>query len=660
MGVVMMSAHVRIPAQLAAACLLAVSAVAQFNTTVNPVAPGLADSNVFNYQEWPVVGKVRTLRGDPVVHARVEVVPTNTSAEFRVLMTDLQGGFDTRYMLKTALDAVKNFSFELNVTKKGFLKAHALIDFSASNRAWVIPVTLRQPEEDPDLLSQADLTAGLAPKLKKLRASDGLSAAGEKDYARGVEEFLDRGRPDRALPHFVKVTQRDASCLACRTMLALAELASSDWDGAQRNLVEVVTKIRADSSLGRPEPLSALGVMESWQYEPRNAAAYFVEALKYAPQDVLALQELGRSQLLIQNWASADEYLGKALAAGAKPEVRLLRIQALLGAGQLQAANTEMTHYLSGRDVKTMPLRVRQLWAEVENRKKTDEVYAKAKSAQRLDYLRRPPLDLAGLEAATDQKPLESILKAVGQNVAMTFAKLPNTSSLEEIHQEKLVRKKKVGATLDQKFRYLCFTPDEDFGPGFNEYRADSSGTQAGPKGLEDGFMLTSGFASAALVFHPMYQPQTDFRYLGSQKVNGGVNYLVAFAQQPAKAKLSGTFKSGGVSLTTFTQGLAWIDSHSYQITRLRTDLLRPLPEVKLEGQTTEIAYGEVHFKGVTEGFWVPKQVTVAVDWNGKHLRNEHRYSEYKVFNVEATERIRKPKEVGETSKPAPDTKVVQ
>ena len=643
-----MIARLRIPVLFAAACLLAVPALAQFSTTANPVAPGLGDSNVFNYQQWPVAGQVKTLRGDPVAHARVEVVPTNTGAEFRVLMTDLQGKFNTVYMLKTAMDSVKDFSFEVNVTKKGFLKAHAVIDFSGSSQAWVIPITLRPPEEDPDLLPQADLISNLAPKLSKLKASDGLSAAGEKDYARGVAEFLEMKKPERALPYFTKVIRRDPSCLSCKTMLGLAELASNDWDGALRNFVEVSQKMLPDGSLGPPEPIVALGVMQSWQYEPKEAAGDFVTALKFAPKDSLALQELGRSQLLVQNWLAAVEYLGKALAAGANPEVRLLYVETLLGAGQYQAANTEMSRYLNGRDVKTMSLRVRHLWAEVENRKKIDAVYAKAKSAPRFDYLRHPPLDLEGLEPATDQKPLESILKAVGQNVAEVFAKLPNTSSQEEIHQEKLVHKQKVGATQDQKFRYLCITPDEDFGPGFNEYRADLSGMQAAPKGLGEGFMLTSGFASASLVFHPMYQPQSDFRYLGRQKLNGHDNYLVAFAQQPAKARLNGTFKSSGVSLTTFTQGLAWIEAHTYQIARLRTDLLRPLEEVKLEGQTTEIAYSEVHFKGMTEGFWVPKQVTVTVDWNGKRLRNEHHYSEFKLFQVAATEKQGKPNELSQ------------
>ncbi len=265
----------------------------------------------------------------------------------------------------------------------------------------MIPVTLREAPEDPNLLPQADLIAGLAPRLKKLTAADGLSAAGDKDYARGVTEFLEKRSPERAILFFTKVIHQDASCLPCRTMLAVAELDLGDWDGAYRNLADVFNKIMADHSLGRPEPLVALGVMESWKHNPKNAAAYFIEALKYAPQDVLALQELGRSQLLLRNWAAADDYLGKALAAGAKPEIRLLRIEALLGEDQFQAADQEMARYLEGRDVKKMPLAVRALWMKIDNRKKIEADYGKAKSKgeQALDYLHHPPLDIEGLEA---------------------------------------------------------------------------------------------------------------------------------------------------------------------------------------------------------------------------------------------------------------------
>src|SRR5208337_1049196 len=658
--VVIMNTHLRVTVLFAVVCMLPAFSIAQ--DSVGARALTIADINGFNikHKHWLVAGKVTTLRGDPVAGAKVDVAPTSASGEFRTLGANFQGEFQTEYSLNT--DLVKEFGVDLKVTKKGFLRAHSVIDFGASDKTWVIPVTLREPGEDSELLSQAALISGLAPRLKKLGASDGLSAAGEKDYARGVEEFLERNRPDRALPFFTKAIRRDASCMPCRTVLALAELDSGDWDGAYRNLGQAINKILADPSVGRPEPLLALGVMESWRHQPRNAAGYFVEALKRAPQDPLALQELGRSQLLIQNWGAADQYLSKALAAGAGPEVRLLRVEALLGGDHSREANAEMLRYLDGRDVKKMPIQVRQLWVRIQDRMKVESAYLKGQpnGDAAIDYIHRPPPDLERLEPATDQGQLDSILSAVGKTVAEFFRNFPNTSSLEQIHQEKLGRKQKVGATLDQKFNYLCFTPAEDWGPGFDEYRVDSSGAHTSPQGLEDGFMLTSGFASASLLFHPTYQPQAAFRYLGRQKVKGRDTYVIAFAQQPAKARLSGTFKFGEISKTTFSQGLAWVDSESYEITRLRTDLLMPLSEVRLERVTTEIDFGPVNFKSMAERFWLPQQVIVTVDWNGKLLRNQHRYSGFKLFNVEAKEKIGKPKEVGETSKQARDSRVAR
>jgi len=648
-----MSNRLRVCFLLAAACLLPLLAIAQ-SSIGEPLGGGagnntIASLNRYQLQQmhWLVSGKVTTLRGDTVARAKVVVAPTGAQGEPRSLLTDLQGQFRTDYWLSA--ERVKDFAIELNVTKKGYLRAHAFIDFGSSGKTWVIPVTLRDLTEDPKLLAQADLISALAPRLATLKPADGLSTASEKDYGRGVTEFLQERRPDRALVFLTKVTSHDASCMPCRTQLALAELDSGDWEGAYYNLVEVFNKIQADSGLGCPEPFVVLGVMESWRHRPETAAGYFAKALKFAPQDPLALQELGRTQLLMQNWPAADEDLRQAIAAGAKPETRLLRAEALLGEGKFHEAAAEMVQYLKGRDVKTMPLEVRKLWAEIENHKKIEAAYAKARNdALTFDYLHHPPSDLKGLDPSADQTPLASILSSVGTTVEAFFANFPNTSSVEQVHSERLHGKQKVSSSLDQKFRYLCFTPARAFGPGFEEYRSDLAGSQAGLLGLADGFMLTSGFASTSLVFHPAYQSQAEFRYLGRQRVGGRDADVVAFAQQPAKAKVNGSFNYGLINTTTFSQGLAWIDSENYQIIRLRTDLLRPLMEVKLEKITTDILYGETHFKDVAIGFWVPTEVTVDVDWNGRHLRNEHRYSEFKVFNVEATEKQGTPKELGQ------------
>jgi hypothetical protein len=227
----------------------------------------------------------------------------------------------------------------------------------------------------------------------------------------------------------------------------------------------------------------------------------------------------------------------------------------------------------------------------------------------------------------------------------------PNTISSEAIHQEQLSNKGKMRGSQDQTFRYLCMLPTRAWGPAFKEYRADSAGSESQPKGMNDGFMLTKGFTSAALMFHPTYRPESTFRYLGRQKINGHDTFVVAFAQIPGKAHLVGNFQSGQTSLTTFTQGLAWIDTSTYRIVRLHTDLLRPLPELRLEKEALDIGFNEVRFKQSKQALWLPGQVTVTIDWDGKVLRNTHAYSDFKIFNVESSERIGKPKASAESSK---------
>jgi tetratricopeptide (TPR) repeat protein len=622
-------------------------------------------------KHWLVSGKVMNLQGEPLAGVKVWVLPL-VSGESRQLTTDEQGQFITEYTLSA--DLVKEFSVVVNVNKKGFQKAHALVDFGSADKTWAIPITLRTPNQDPELLSQDDMVAALAARLKNPGPADGLTSKSEKDYAHGVEQFIDLNRPDRALASFNKVVDRDQGCVACRTMLGLAELASGDWDGATRNFGRGVDDIRnagktepgqtkdaakIPPGARRPEPLVAYGVMESWRHQEDRAAGFFQEALTIAPNDGLALQELGRMELFMHNWGEADNYLSKAVAApGALPEAHFLHSQALLNEGQFDSATQEMNSYLNGRDVKTMPLEVRQVWARIQERKKIDVEYVKGKEKSKgkskvatIDYLHRPVPELKGLVATKDQAPLSPILASVGKNVQVYFKNFPNTVSLEMIHQEKITRRGKERGTLDQQFHYLCLMPEEETEPGFNEYRANMSGESGQPKGLTDGYMLTSGFASASLIFHPQYQSESNFKYLGEQTIDGRKTYVIAYAQRPEVARLHGLFKMGTNSMPTFSQGLAWVDSENYEIVRLRSDLLKPLPEVRLDQQTTEIDFGENHFKSIAEGFWLPRDVTVSVTWNGKSLRNKHEYSDFKLFNVGASEKIAKPKEVEANSK---------
>ena len=587
---------------------------------------------------YTVRGKVQNMRREPIRGAKVVYRVTKFAGAFRELRTDDRGEFTSE--IKVSLEIAAGFEVDVKAEKHGYMPAHEIVDFGTSGSTWKMTITLRDLREDANFLFQEDLIAGLAPRLKQLSPADGLSEKSVKDYEHGVKEFLVEDNPTGAVSNFARVAGRDPSCVACRTMWGLAQLAMNDWDGAEHNFGEAITTIRGDHSKARAEPDIAYGVMQTWRHELKKGADFQSEALNFAPEDPLALQELGRAQLALENWQEASDQLQKAIAGGAGRDAHLMYAQALVHIDRSREADGELTTYLAGRDVKKMAPKIRQLWQEIQTQEReelasTGGIFSMDLST---DELIKTIPGLKGLEPAADQSQLASILDEAGKRVADSFRDFPNTVSVEQVHQEKLQRRGKIAGSQDQEFRYLWLMEPDPTGPGITEYRADKAGGTATLKGLEDGYMLTSGFTSAALYFHPFYRGEAQFRYLGRQKSGGREYYVVAFAQYPGKARVAGAFRVSGAPKSTYFQGLAWIDAKNHEIVRLRQDLLAPLPEIRLERQMTEIDFGAVRFKKFPEEFWLPQRVTVAVDWSGKRLRNEHRYSNFEVFNVSAME----------------------
>jgi hypothetical protein len=131
-----------------------------------------------------------------------------------------------------------------------------------------------------------------------------------------------------------------------------------------------------------------------------------------------------------------------------------MRAEALLWAGTAKEATDELSLYLNGRDMKSMPLRAKALDAHIQERKKDEVAFqaaavkAQLKGIVPIDYLHRPPQNLPDFEAISDQSQLKDILAAVGKNVSDLFAGLPNICSVEKVQQEKLAHDGKVNASV--------------------------------------------------------------------------------------------------------------------------------------------------------------------------------------------------------------------
>ncbi len=641
---------------LAAVCLLLpfriARAQAPAGATLGPVP--LTGLRQIEKQVWHIFGKVTSLDGEAVEGALVRADIGSGTRRAKEMTTDARGEFKTDFELPA--ETYTSLSVKLTANKAAYSQGLENVVF-ARGKTGEIDLILRPERDDPDQISLPDLIAALGPRLRMKAAMSLTDESVRREYVRGVREFLDSRNTSRAVPDLIKATERNADCVACRTLLALAMLEAGSWASGSRELARAGSVGATQAAAARSaEPLVALGELESWRRQDKKATAFFMQALDLSPSDPLILQELGRALIRAQNWEAADHYLEKAVAAGASKETLLLRARALVEEGALDAANLEIKAYLGHKDIRDLPPSSRRIISDLRTRIEIAS-YGKVTSVvdQPLNELSRAIPELGDLEAVEDQSELAPVLGKVGENVEAFFKNFQNTVSVEKIRQERLDREGKVHETLDQDFRYLLLAPPEKSGLGLEEYRTSSTGIMAAPKGLEGGFMLTSGFASASLPFHPAYQSASAFRLLGHQTIQGQSAQVVAFAQLPQKAKTVERFNAEDKSVFLWVQGVAWVDAASYTILRMRTDLLKAPSAIHLARQTTDIRYHQVRFKEAPAALWLPGEVDVTVEWKGKTFRNLHRYSDFKLFNVE-TEEKRKAAEVPSvpTEKPTP------
>jgi hypothetical protein len=253
--------------------------------------------------------------------------------------------------------------------------------------------------------------------------------------------------------------------------------------------------------------------------------------------------------------------------------------------------------------------------------------------------------ELKNVRPASDQEALPDILKKTAANVDDFFRHIVDLTAREEIVQARLNFRGMVTAREVVQDNYLILRQVDEGRPSIGEFRMDAKGKQIVDVGLDKGFLVTFGFALTSNYFSSNFQPESRFRYLGDQKLGPRDTYVIAFAQQPGIAKIYVTLNTPrGMKAHMLNQGIAWIDKSSFQVLRIRTDLLAPHPEISLEHQTTEVTFNQVHLPDVDSPFWLPKVVKVDIQFKlpdapqkqflSLNYQNEHRYSDYRRYRV--------------------------
>jgi hypothetical protein len=268
------------------------------------------------------------------------------------------------------------------------------------------------------------------------------------------------------------------------------------------------------------------------------------------------------------------------------------------------------------------------------------EIYKRAHTL--IDWTPRQIHDcpfLHKLRPAASQDQLPMVLERVGQTLTLLFHDFPQVACDEEIVSEAPAhaRRGTFGRAMDRKFRYIVIPrPMGDF-PAFEEYRTDLKGNPRDASSLGDLFMITSDFVSTGLYLSTANLPDNNFRHFGIQAIRNRKCHVVGFAQDPERVHTVSLFLFRGKAVALLVQGLAWIDSETFQLLRIKTWLLAPRADIGLIVLTSTVDFYPVQPSGFERVLWLPRDVTVVGDYGGNWFRNTHHYSNFKLFRVEST-----------------------
>jgi len=481
------------------------------------------------------------------------------------------------------------------------------------------------------------------------------------------------------------------------TKRAVSALKSGNFNAAQKQLDEAYKSAPSSSDLN-----FLLGYLYFQKQDYEKASSYLGTAATLSPRDAQALTLLGRAGLErhdyvaarsaleqavaadAENWLShdllADSYLrqrnyGKArdeaqvAIAKGKAEAspaQLILGQALVGLGQDQQGVQALDTFLQESPGNPMAPEVRSLIAEIhehesatpaaETSTKTD---AQLSGVDLLHALAAPGLSLKSWQpAGIDETklalasgvvcPSEKVVEETGKHVQDLVDDVTRFAAVEDLFHQSVDEFGNPFRTETRKYNYVASISEPEPGSlSVDEYRSDKLGLKGYPDQI-----ASTGFAALALVFHPHMRDNFDMRCEGLGDWHGQATWVVRFSQRRDKPSRMHSYKVGELVYPVDLKGRAWITADKFQIVRIESELLRPMPEIKLLSERQLVEYGPIQFEKKNTSLWLPKSAEIYFDFRRHRYYRRHSFDHYMLFSTDANEKRTEPKAEAPAAEP--------
>ena len=246
---------------------------------------------------------------------------------------------------------------------------------------------------------------------------------------------------------------------------------------------------------------------------------------------------------------------------------------------------------------------------------------------------------LAAAPACAQDRGIDQILSRTSQQVASFVEQFSEVKCTEHVVQEKFAESNKIERRSESTYDYLVILTNSGGELSLDESRLAVGATGSNRKKENAPLLISNGFATLFLIFHPYYTGSFQFTDLGQEVVEGKQLAKIHFDHIP-NTKSVAALAVRGREYPLELSGTAWIDPDSGAIARINAGVDRAIEDIGLKSLRSEVAFAPVRFGQQLSSAWFPQQATVEVETPRQHWRNTHRFSDYKKFSVSTEEQV--------------------
>ncbi len=234
--------------------------------------------------------------------------------------------------------------------------------------------------------------------------------------------------------------------------------------------------------------------------------------------------------------------------------------------------------------------------------------------------------------------PLEDTIGRANDQVSKFVEQFSDVKCTEHVLQEKFKADGKIELKEDSTYDYLVILTNAGGEINLDESRlAVHEAKKEQKKGVS--MLVSNGFATLFLVFHPYYSSGFQFTDLGEDTIQGRTFHKIQFKHVPGM-RTPAALALRGREYPLELAGVAWIEPKTGVIGRIDAGLANSMEDIGLKSMHSQVEFGPVPFRDAKDVYWFPAQARVEVETPRQHWRNTHNFTDYKRFSVSTEEKV--------------------